>query len=354
MIERDERRAGPWTPERARAELEAEIPTLTHWQERLDAATQLQLLSLQETERAQRQEALAEVPDLWQTIYGNGPGFLSLFSGARPEPGAKLERARESYFAWPHETMAALSWIERESAEDRELYHCSHLTTRWRRRKADAAPLTSLYVDLDAGLAESPLIVPSVTVESSPSHYQAYFRLSHAVRPEAGEALNRRLAHALGADPSGFDLTQLLRIPGTVNHKYESRPLVRLMDVQDVAYSPQDLDELLPRLATIPGDGGDDAPLSALPPVGSEPPIALTRSARALWDGQRVKFTPRGEVDRSGSLVRIARLLFEAKVPRELIVAALAERDDSLGWRKYSERADARRQYERIVAVVSC
>lgn len=60
-----------------------------------------------------------------------------------------------------------------------------------------------------------------------------------------------------------------------------------------------------------------------------------------------------GEVDRSGSLVRIARLLYQAKVPREVIITVLAERDVSLGWRKYSERADARRQYERVVDVVS-
>ena len=34
------------------------------------------------------------------------------------------------------------------------------------------------------------------------------------------------------------------------------------------------------------------------------------------------------------------------------IAQALAERDETLGWRKYTDRADRQRQYDRIAAVV--
>jgi hypothetical protein len=58
-------------------------------------------------------------------------------------------------------------------------------------------------------------------------------------------------------------------------------------------------------------------------------------------------------VDRSASLVQIARVLCGAGVPIEEIPGILAERDASLGWRKYSDREDAQQQYQRIVVLVT-
>jgi hypothetical protein len=43
------------------------------------------------------------------------------------------------------------------------------------------------------------------------------------------ESLNRRLTYHLDADHGGWDLTQVLRVPNTVNYKYASTPRVRLL-----------------------------------------------------------------------------------------------------------------------------
>ena len=84
------------------------------------------------------------------------------------------------------------------------------------------------------------------------------------------------------------------------------------------------------------------------------PPIfPLTRSALRLWNGEDVKLTPQGSVDRSASLIRIARILHQAGLAPAHIAAVLAERDAALGWRKYSDREDAADQYRRIVGVVA-
>ena len=298
-------------------------------------------------------DALVPIADLWGAIYGDGPGFLALFSGRRPTPGAKLEGAREAYFAWPRETVSALAWVGREADQDRELYHCGHLVGRWRRRKTDALPLRSLYVDLDAGLPEAPAVAPNILVASSPGHYQAYVRLTHTVPPAEGAELTRRLAHALGADPSGWDLTQLLRVPATVNHKYAGRPVVRLVERTGREYAPEQLDELLPRLPVRGQSRAASVAGVPLPPVGSDPPIPLTRSALNVWQGEDVKVTPEGRVDRSASLIRIARMLHQAGLAPEHIAAVLAERDAALGWKKYAERTDAAEQYRRMVDVVA-
>lgn len=59
-----------------------------------------------------------------------------------------------------------------------------------------------------------------------------------------------------------------------------------------------------------------------------------------------------GTVDRSASLVRLARVLFDAGAGRDQIVAALAERDEALDWQKYTGRQDTMKQYHRVVALI--
>jgi hypothetical protein len=87
-------------------------------------------------------------------------------------------------------------------------------------------------------------------------------------------------------------------------------------------------------------------------PATAWPPVRLSRAAQRVWDGEAAKRTPDGRVDRSASLVQIARVLWEAGATRPVIVAALAERDVVLAWAKYSGRRDAELQYDRIVDVV--
>jgi hypothetical protein len=92
---------------------------------------------------------------------------------------------------------------------------------------------------------------PTAVVESSPGRYHGYLRLADSIPPETAEKLNKRLAHKIGADLSGADRTQLLRVPGTVNHKYPDLPVVRILGLnedEDPAYSPATLEEALPRL----------------------------------------------------------------------------------------------------------
>ncbi len=84
----------------------------------------------------------------------------------------------------------------------------------------------------------------------------------------------------------------------------------------------------------------------------AEPPVPLTRAALRSWNGEDVKLTPDGRVDRSASLVRLARLPYQAGLASEHIAVILAERDTSLGWHKFSEREHPAVYYESIVQVV--
>src|SRR5207302_1326577 len=109
-----------------------------------------------------------------------------------------------------------------------------------RRRKAYALPLASLYVDLDGAPNFAGRLVPppSLSVQSSAGRSQDYWYLARPVPPAEGERRNRILAQLAGADPSGWDLTQLLRIPGTVNHKYPEQPAVTVLAHPATMYDP--------------------------------------------------------------------------------------------------------------------
>lgn len=185
---------------------------------------------------------------LWQHVFGNRPERLQVFSGFRKSGEKQLLNTAEKYYS-PHEWAAALAWASKQNHMGREVYFCAHQLLNDERRKENAATVCALWADVDDGdLAKSP-IKPSAIIESSPGRRQAFVR-TVPMAPHIGEQLNKRWALAIDADGSGYDLTQLLRVPGCTNHKYLDRPPVKLLSIDDDAkpYSVAELERLLPPL----------------------------------------------------------------------------------------------------------
>jgi hypothetical protein len=183
---------------------------------------------------------------LWDHLFADQRGYLALFSGVRGTDPRKLLACAERYFFWPDEAGSAVESALAESNKGRESYFCAHLLTEKRRIKENAAPLRALYVDGDGAYPGDGLPQPTAIIESSPGRLQMWWRLDSDVPPETGEDLNRRLAYAMRADKGGWDLTQLMRLPGTKNHKYPERPTVRFIGVEEESYSPAEIDRVLP------------------------------------------------------------------------------------------------------------
>jgi hypothetical protein len=153
---------------------------------------------------------------LWEHIYGDLSGIMALFSGERMKPeSGSLTNCQSSYCQYPAQIDYAERFCLRRSAEGHEVYVCAHLLCHRRRIKANAAPLCALYADGDGANVGAGIPEPTAIVESSPGREQFYWRLASPMPPEEAEFLNRRLAYTMGADESGWDLTQLLRVPGT-------------------------------------------------------------------------------------------------------------------------------------------
>jgi hypothetical protein len=189
------------------------------------------------------------VRPLWTHVFGDTRGILAIFSGARAEPGSKqLDDPCTAYFAYPRDARRAEAHCIRRSEAGREVYQCAHLLTCRRRVKASAAPLAACYVDGDGAKPTADTPHPTAIVASSPGREQYWWRLSRPVEPEEGEELNRRLAYGMAADPSGWDLTQLLRVPGTCNRKYPDAPVVELAHTSGGSYDPAELAASLPEV----------------------------------------------------------------------------------------------------------
>ena len=105
-----------------------------------------------------------------------------------------------------------------------------------------------LWVDCDGDDAVSRLErfepPPSIMIASgSGSNRHAYWPLTGPLGRDELERANRRLAHALGADPASADAARILRIPGTLSWKHKPPAAVetirrldidRRVDVADV------------------------------------------------------------------------------------------------------------------------
>lgn len=129
-----------------------------------------------------------------------------------------------------------------EDNRDKDLYFCPHGFKRPRRLKPYAVPPKLMWSDMDEADPREVSIRPTVAIESSPGRFVGLWMTDR----EASESANRRLTYMIGADASGWDFTQVLRIPGTTNYKYPSLPRTRILWSDGPEYSLRDIEKQLP------------------------------------------------------------------------------------------------------------
>jgi len=165
-------------------------------------------------------------------------GFICIATLARDS-----EMFQERFFAWPSQLPQMMEFIDKVTPTH-NVYFCPQLLRKPRRIKDNVKICTNAWADLDECGYENMLVEPSVVVESSPLRYQAYWIFEEDQLPEDTEAITKRIAyyHAFqGADRSGWDLSQLLRVPGTQNFKPQYQGAqVRILEINRNKYRPDD------------------------------------------------------------------------------------------------------------------
>lgn len=203
----------------------------------------------------------------FKLVFGNNKGIVCL---AFLDDKRKF---REEFFTYPEQLGQMLGTVETELYKN-NVYFCPQLLREKKRLKENVELTPNAWADLDSCHPDNLLVPPSITIESSPGRWQAYWLFDKPVDPDDAEDLSRRIAyqHAeQGADRSGWDLTQLLRVPFTYNYKYKSttdtpmvliteaaKRLYRMSDFNEYPENPEYSSTDVPMPDTAALDSGDD------------------------------------------------------------------------------------------------
>jgi ribosomal protein S25 len=193
------------------------------------------------------------------------------------------------------------------------------------RKKEHVEVCPVVWSDLDECKPENLLIQPSITILSSPGRWQGLWRLNEPLEPSEAEAISKRIAyyHAdQGADKSGWDLTQLLRIPFTQNYKYGSEvpPMVTISAISQEELTVESFD-----IYPISNEyAKEEIPFPTEWPFESATDVLQAYKTRIhpnVW----VMFQTPPPGDWSKALWQMEMMLFESELSREEVFLIVRE-----------------------------
>lgn len=132
--------------------------------------------------------------------------------------------------------------------DDKDIYFCPHGFNRKIRKKEYVVAPKLLWADLDEATPHGMKPKPTVAIESSPGRYVGLWVVDKPVTDE----INRQLTYLLDADHGGWDYTQVLRFPGTLNYKYKTTPEVRVLWDDGPIHKLENIVRLLPDYSKSP------------------------------------------------------------------------------------------------------
>jgi hypothetical protein len=262
------------------------------------------------------------ITDLWRTL----PGKFFCIS---TKTGAG--KWKDHFFS--PDQFGEIKGFLREHQDD-NVYFCPHGFNRRSRTKEEAVLPPLLWADLDDADPKKMVPRPTIAIESSPGRFVGLWVLKSG---QMTESLNRRLSYKIGADVSGWDLTQALRFPGTRNFKYSSQPRVRTLWDNGPKYSIKGIDKLLPpEDPSADEEGGLNAH-----DVYEQYRRELPSWARRELIAKKVT----GRVDRSEMLWKLENACIEAGMTPEEALAVIKRSV----WNKFAGRRNENEQLQREI-----
>lgn len=218
--------------------------------------------------------------------------------------------------------------------QDRDLYFCPHgfreVNGEVRRTKDHAVLPRLLWSDMDSCDPKAIGLKPTVAIESSPGRFVGLWLTDEVVTEE----INRRLSYFLGSDVSGWDLTQVLRIPGTTNYKYSSSPRTKILWADGDEWSLSKLDKQLPKEEA----GHDEASMTA---------TEVLKKWRKRLSWRTLQLIQQKQAPAPGKRSEVLHKLFcecaEAGMQEDEAIALLS----ASVWNKFADRRNEQQQLQR-------
>jgi hypothetical protein len=260
-------------------------------------------------------------------LFGENEGYVFVCHGT--PSGDRNTDWHDEAFMWPKEKNKMLKHIE-DLTQGHNMYFCSQLFSRPKRIKDNVTVCPNLWADLDT--CPPDIVEPKIPIvlESSPGRYQAFWPLKDGPIPgPLAEDYCHRLHHKYadnGADLSGWDLTQVLRVPFTLNYKskYGDPSVVKVLTSSEVKV-PSALFDALP---VVPGKSFEKTDLPAT--VRTYKEVLDEFSAKLSDEYFMLHDTiPETGTDWSKRLWRLMLVAFEAGMkPEDVYVAARTSQVD--------------------------
>lgn len=173
-------------------------------------------------------------------LFGDQEGFLCLATIDPSLNKTNPKRFKDYFFNWPEQKDEISHWLESETFR-MNVYFCTSLLSEPIRKKQYCLPNNLVWSDLDHCDPDIVRPVPSLLLKSSEGKYQAIWRVDRELAAYEQEDFSKKIAYTYaseGADKSGWDLTQLLRVPFTYNYKYEKNgqepPQIDIIQAYDI------------------------------------------------------------------------------------------------------------------------
>jgi hypothetical protein len=162
----------------------------------------------------------------FEYLFEEDRGYLCIAVADKGTPDKMRTSFRRMFFEWPISKKELKTFIE-ENAGKKHLWFSVHLFNKPKAIQENAVSGRIIYADLDRCKPYDIEPTPSIATETSPGRFHALWVLNVTIPPAVSADYSRRVAYKYsenGADKSGWDVGQLLRVPYTWNYKYPGDP----------------------------------------------------------------------------------------------------------------------------------
>jgi archaellum biogenesis ATPase FlaH len=188
-------------------------------------------------------------------IYGEASGYaycpVKKIDLLKPE-GYSWE---PKFYLWPLESKSMFDWIRVNSLKY-DVYISPALFKEKRATKDSVQHISVAWLEFDGklGINYKDIPAPNVVVQSSSStHLHCYWKIPPVGR-DGAEEINRRLTYYLEADSSGWDCTQVLRPPTTINYKYQTPVEVKMVQFDPTGVHDFAVFDKAPKIEALPSN----------------------------------------------------------------------------------------------------
>jgi len=182
-------------------------------------------------------------------LYGQAEGYAY-------SPVKVKDAWHQEFFQMPNERVQLINHVL-ASAIIGDVYISPALYSEKKVSKQTVSFAQVVWIEFDGkkDLSYHDVVKPDTIVQTSTSkHIHAYWRIEPTTSFELIENINRRLTYYFEADSSGWDATQVLRPPGTVNHKYSPTLPVGLLKCAEGKVHDFAAFDIAPEIKPTPAD----------------------------------------------------------------------------------------------------